>query len=292
MRFPALLAVACASVALSAAPARAASPAADLAAFTLRSELPPATGHSFAVDAAILDTDALRQALAADELIAGHFPTHQFDWVYLGWTGRDATGAEHEVEIGVAPDYLAVGTDQDFLYAPLGLPQALRVARALDFCLPTPHVVDMIYEAADHQFTPSPLPPTSEMRTPRYWLNAQRRISGLMEQPRTALLAGHKKDVVLTPRLRYAPSQLAIYGWHKAVGEPIQPVSLVHGKHYFDYSHGIRAVAPVVRIDGVEHRYFDVLEDPILAGLLSDEGPLDVDRLTANAFRGTALGGS
>lgn len=291
MRSALLPAVGAAFALFAAAPvSHAAPPTADLAAFTLRTELPPLTGRSFAMSANWLPDDAARQALAADELIAGNHPSHQFDWRYLSWTAADASGAVHEVELKVAPDYLAVGDDQDFLYAPLGLPQALRVAKALDFALPTPLVVDKIYEAADHQFTPSPLPPTADMRTPQYWLRAQKRIVGLMDQSRTALLAGHKKDVVLTPRLRYAPSQLAIYGWHKAVGEPIQPICLVHGKHYFDYSHGIRAVAPTVRIDGVEHRYVDVLADPILALLLSDEGPIDVARLTASAWRGTDFG--
>jgi hypothetical protein len=282
---PALLRVCVAAFALCAAPSFAASPAADVSAFSIRTELPPLTGKTFALSATYLPDDESRQVLAADELLAGNHPTHQFDWRVIGWTGTDAQGTVHEVEIRVSPDYLAVGSDADFLYAPLGLPQAARVAKALDFWLPTTLVVDRIYDAADHRFEPSPLPPTDEMRTPRYWLSAQRRIAGLMDQSRTALLAGHKKDVVLTPRLRAQPSQVAIYGWHRAPGVPIQGLSLFHGKHYADYSHGIRAVAPTVRIDGQERRYVDVLRDPVLASLLSDEGPLDAERIFAVAQR-------
>jgi hypothetical protein len=283
----ALLRVACVTSALFVASgvSFAASPAADLTAFSLRTELPPLTGKTFALSATYLPDDASRQNLAAEELISGNHPTHQFDWRALAWTGTDAQGTTHEIEIRVAPDYLAVGNDTDFLYAPLGLPEAVRVARALDFALPTPLVVDRIYAAADHQFTPSPLPPTSEMRTPRYWLTAQRRITGLMEHDRTELLAGHKKDVVLTPRLRWQPTQVAIYGWHRAPDAPIQGLSLVHGKGYADYSHGIRAIHPTVRVDGRELRYVDVLADPVLSALLSDECPIDVERIYANALR-------
>jgi hypothetical protein len=283
----ALLRASWAAYALYAAPAVsfAASPAADLTAFTIRTELPPLTGRTFALTASYLPDDASRQTLATEELLANHYPSHQFDWQVLEWNGDDADGVPHAVEIRVAPDYLAVGTDTDFLYAPIGLPHAAELAKALGFMLPTPLVVDRIYDAADHQFTPSPLPPTSEMRTPHYWLRAQHRIAGLMEQPRTALLAGHKKDVVLTPRLRYSPSQLAIYGWHRASGDPIQGLSLVHGKGYADYSHGIRAISPTVRIDGVERSYVEVLNDPVLSALLSDEGPMDVERILANALR-------
>jgi hypothetical protein len=283
----ALFRVTCAAFALFAAPAAsvAASPAADVTAFSIRTELPPLTGKTFALSATYLPDDASRQNLAAEELLSANHPSHQFDWRVIAWTADDAQGVQHEIEISVAPDYLAVGTDTDFLYAPLGLPQAARVARALDFWLPTSLIVDRIYEAADHRFTPSPLPPTSEMRTPRYWLSAQRRITGLMDHDRTELLAGHKKDVVLTPRLRWQPTQVAIYGWHRAPGNPIQGLSLVHGKDYADYSHGIRAIAPTVRVDGAELRYVDVLKDPVLSALLSDEGPIDAERIFATALR-------
>src|SRR5207253_1071838 len=58
-----------------------------------------------------------------------------------------------------------------------------------------------------------------------------------------ALIAGIKKDVVITNRLGEKPNHVAIYGWHKLDGDPIQPLTIVHISPYVDYSHGIRLVS-------------------------------------------------
>ena len=92
------------------------------------------------------------------------------------------------------------------------------------------------------------------------------------------LVSGSKKDVVLTNRLLTQPHQVAIYGWHKNDGSPIQPLSLVHEAAYRDYSHGVRLVSPTMLVDGKEAATHEVLADPMLGALLSDEGPLRVTR--------------
>jgi hypothetical protein len=93
------------------------------------------------------------------------------------------------------------------------------------------------------------------------------------------LAAGHKKDVVLSNRLRRNPGHIAIYGWHRAKGDPIQPLSTVHGANYADYSHGIRLVAGVALIQGKTRPVSDVLQDAATAPVLSDEGPIHVPGL-------------
>jgi hypothetical protein len=65
---------------------------------------------------------------------------------------------------------------------------------------------------------------------------------------------------------------VAIYGWHRRDGKPIQPLSTVHEASYADYSHGIRLVSTTVQINGTPRSIYDVLEDPDLAPLLTDEG--------------------
>ncbi len=111
------------------------------------------------------------------------------------------------------------------------------------------------------------------MRSNAYYLAHSRAIDrqrgGL---PPTRLTAGHKKDLVIARRLAAQPGRVAIYGWHRPDGRPIQPLSTLHGADYADYSHGLRLVSVTVRIDGVLRSIYDVLEDPELAGLLSDEG--------------------
>ncbi|MGA2877426.1 MAG: hypothetical protein ABSG13_00590 [Bryobacteraceae bacterium] len=101
--------------------------------------------------------------------------------------------------------------------------------------------------------------------------------------PLGALVSGHKKDVVLTSRLTTHPGQIAIYGWHRATGAPIQPLSTMHGAGYADYSHGIRLVAKTAMIDGTLRLVSEILRDPTLARILSDEGPIRLVSVLGNA---------
>ena len=88
-------------------------------------------------------------------------------------------------------------------------------------------------------------------------------------------MAGIKKDVVVTDELLKRPDRVAIYGWHKLDGQPIQPLTTVHVAWYVDYSHGIRLVDQWCVVDGENKRVEDVLRDKELCVLLSDEGLLE-----------------
>lgn len=102
-------------------------------------------------------------------------------------------------------------------------------------------------------------------------IGRQRLARGLMPG---LLTAGHKKDLVITNRLWLEPERVAIYGWHQGSEHPIQRLSLVHGWRYADYSHGVRLVSAVAYVDGKTRSLLDILEDPDLAPLLSNEGPI------------------
>ena len=78
--------------------------------------------------------------------------------------------------------------------------------------------------------------------------------------------------MVVTPLLASNPNRVAIYGWHQLNGQPIQPLYLGHVDFYVDYSHGIRLVRQQMLVDGVDVPVTDVLSDPNLHVLLSDEG--------------------
>jgi hypothetical protein len=92
------------------------------------------------------------------------------------------------------------------------------------------------------------------------------------------LVAGIKKDVVITNRLKEKPNRVAIYGWHKLDGEPIQPLTIVHKETYVDYSHGTRLVRRAMRVDGRDMMIEDVLKDPHRCAVISDEGTIEVPR--------------
>ena len=61
-------------------------------------------------------------------------------------------------------------------------------------------------------------------------------------------------------------------------GKAIQPLSLVHGNYYSDYSHGIRLVSNTIEINGEAHPIEIVLKDPSLAKIISYEGPVRFTR--------------
>ena len=74
-------------------------------------------------------------------------------------------------------------------------------------------------------------------------------------------------------------------------GAPIQPLSTVHGACYADYSHGIRLVSETVVVDGKTRSVYDVLLDPVLSKVLSDEGPIPHLRELMNVSSGDSTCG-
>jgi len=179
--------------------------------------------------------------------------------------------------IFVMPDYLAIGSDRDFLLMPMSWYAATAIAVRLGFILPTKKMVDAVFEQSDVHLSPAPMPPGPRMRSLAYFAEHNRRVKEQRVSlgcPLGALISGHKKDVVLTNRLGETLGRVAIYGWHRLSGIPIQPLTIVHGANYADYSHGIRLVSNVVLIDGEPRSIYEVLEDPKLATIVSDEGPI------------------
>ena len=229
-------------------------------------------GTDFAARVAAL-SDQDRYAATRDQVLAGNVPSYLRTLVPVRMS--EAGPGVPEVIVFVLPDYLSVGTDDDCLPVPLDFVAAAEVARALGLALPTRRIVDAVYLEASLHLAPVPLPAGPEMRSVSHLLEHRARIEQERTEPeRGELVAGTKKDLVLTPLLLHNQGKEAIYGWHRLDGHPIQPLSLVHGEHYADYSHGIRFVSSTVLVDGLPCSYFDVLADPALAHFLSDEGPI------------------
>jgi hypothetical protein len=85
------------------------------------------------------------------------------------------------------------------------------------------------------------------------------------------LVSGIKKDVILSSRIDAQPGKVVIYGWHRPDGKPIQPVYSGHIYWYVDYSHGIRLINNQVLIDGKPKLFTEILQDPVLFRIFSDE---------------------
>jgi hypothetical protein len=210
------------------------------------------------------------------EAVSGNMPNYMRDLHPVTFDGN-VGGRSITVTICVTPDYLAIGSDDDHVRVPLGLPAALRVADAFDMMLPTTEMVDAIYRQADVRVAPSPMTPGSAMSSTNYFvthdqtLDAQFARAGAQQG---MLVAGHKKDLVIANRLSRNPGRVAIYGWHRTNGRAIQPLSTVHGEYYADYSHGIRLVSRTAFVNGEAVDLRDLLTDERYASFLNSDGAL------------------
>lgn len=234
------------------------------------------SGSEFAKRLAKLDPEARDDALR-DEILRGNVPEflRRPVPVKIG-SGPDA------VTVCAAPDYLAVGDDSDWLYAPLRLRGALAVARSFGAALPTSKIVDAVYEAAPVRLAPQPLSSGPEMVTLAQFVKhggLVRDQRARFSEPLGELVAGGKKDLVLRASLADAPKTIAIYGWHKAPGLPIQPLSGAHDSEWVDYSHGARLILGTAFARGEAVPLAKALADPKLYKALADRPIADLDRL-------------
>ncbi len=226
----------------------------------------------------------VRETNVYQQIISGHFPSFLRTFCPVPITNLVA-GRTNVGTIFVAPDYLAIGQDDDYALMPMTPQTAQRIADAFDCILPTPRMVDAIYAAAEVKLEPLPIPPSAAMTTPAVFAQHNgmvhtQRLAELTARPLGALVAGDKKDVVISTRLATGTNQVAIYGWHRPDGKPIQPLYTGHAATWVDYSHGIRLVHQEMDVNGRPMNITNVLADPKLAGLLSDEGVITQARYT------------
>lgn len=143
----------------------------------------------------------------------------------------------------VAPDYFAIGTDADFVRAPLTCFAAQFLADKWGFAFPSKVLVDKIWAEAPIKLKP---------HTQEWWAGEEHGVYKMryggnyilhneaLERDRAGrvgLVAGGKKDVIE----QRMPGRLSIYGWQTDdAGHVIQPPSEAHDLQWEDYSQGIR----------------------------------------------------
>jgi hypothetical protein len=244
--------------------------------------LPPrpagaSTGSELAQQWSVLSL-AEREAAAMQEFLSGNVPEawRQFCEVR---SQQIVKGVRHELQFLVSPDYVAIGSTNDHLRIPLSPAAAQQLANRTDCILPSRRMVDLIYAAANCRLTPQPIPPTPEMTQVPTFLEHHRLIENqlvklALSERDHGLLAGHKKDVVNSNKLKDRKNSVAIYGWHRSTESVIQPLYAGHIDTWVDYSHGVRLVSNKGALDGKPCRLSEILNDPNLSTLLSDEGTL------------------
>lgn len=200
--------------------------------------------------------------------------------------------------VRMACDAFAIGTAADYMRLPLTPLPMQRIADGLGMCLPTKKMATERWRQASCKLTPIPLAPNKGADLAQYLAHSRaidQQLASFHGTP--GIVAGTKKAVVVgrlwSPKCvvvngvgfdpvliwgLFWPDDPTIHGPYMTdnlrASQPIQPYSNAHADFYVDYSHGLFLCEATCRLDGVERRVADVLQDPSTASLLSDEGPL------------------
>lgn len=218
-----------------------------------------------------------REQLALNEILSGNVPGFLKKFVPIKVSITDSSGKTIEAEYYVLPDYLSVGSNEDFARIPLTPMAAQKLADSLQCFLPTRKMVNDIYKQARVKLEPVPL--FIHRDSALIFWHHHLIIEG-QRKARSGLIAGIKKDVVISGKISRdpKPNRVAIYGWHKPDGNPIQPLYTGHVNWYVDYSHGIRLVYRKIKVQGKWMDYRQVLQHRVYKALLCDEEDCDFFR--------------
>ena len=213
---------------------------------------------------------AARDSLAVQEIFSGNIPSFLKKFVAVTSILKDSSGISHEAVFYVSPDYLGIGTDEDWARIPLTPMAAQKIADSFHCFLPTRKMVDLIYQQAVVKLEPVPM---FAFRDSSVTMWQHHLIIEGQRKGRNGLIAGIKKDVVISAKVSRdpKPNREAIYGWHLLSGKPIQPLYTGHINWWVDYSHGIRLIYQTIKVDGKEMNYTDVLKHPLYQKLICDE---------------------
>lgn len=240
------------------------------------------SGSAFARSIQTLPLSKKREEVIYDEFAKGNIPNFMRGLRPVPLPPANMGGTERTGTIWVTPDYLCVGSDEDFVRLPMAPRTAQRIADLYDAFLPTRRIVNAIHKAATIKLTPVAQPPTREMTSVNYAVMHNAAIQKQLQAKKASLgnlISGHKKDIVICRALEKVKDRVAIYGWIPPTGRPIQDLNVTsHDSNYSDYSHGVRLVASEMLVNEETHSYADVLTTPALAGAVSDEGFLHITR--------------
>ena len=228
------------------------------------------TGTEFYKQAASMKWNE-RDSFAVKEIIAGNIPSFLKKFVPIKISGIDSTsGKTIRITYYVSPDYLSVGTNDDLARVNISPMAAQMIADSFHCFLPTRKMVDDIYRTAKVKLEPVPMyafrDSTATMYQHHLIIEGQRKN-------RKGLIAGIKKDVVISGKISRDPKQnrVAIYGWHKPDGKPIQLLYTGHVNWYVDYCQGIRLVYKKIKVNNKWMDYTDLLKEKGLRHFLCDE---------------------
>lgn len=222
---------------------------------------------------------------ARDQSILQHVQSGDFQvqWATITSTFQGHTGTFH-----VFADALKIGGVRISCSAYL----LQQISDLLNSSLLTPKLSDLCFLQAQTPIPPLPISPPSDSTA------AMVQESQLIDQalnsvpPPYGLVAPIGKPWCLTNGLLTHPGRACLYGWASAQPLPsvplfagvtpgvkvIQPISFAHDINYVDYAQLAVLVAQDCIVDNALTNIAAVMQDPVLSGLVSHEGPLKVTR--------------
>ena len=207
-----------------------------------------------------------REPIAQQEILTGNIPPFLRKLTPVHTSITDSTGRKIRAIFYVTSDYLSIGNEKDWARIPLTPMTAQAIADSLHCFLPTRKMVNDIYTQATVKLEPVPL---YAFRDSAITFRHHHLIIEGQRKGKKGLIAGIKKDVVSSGKI--SGRNVVIYGWHQLNGKPIQPLYAGHINWYVDYSHGIRLVSRIIKVNGRKMDYMEVLSHPVYRKLLSDE---------------------
>ena len=156
---------------------------------------------------------------------------------------------------------------------------AQRIADELHAILLTPRILQLIWEQADVRLEPCTLPADAKMASTARMIEHSKCVDDRIAR-RKGLIVNVGKHWVLTNRIAEKKNLAANYGWFVKGRRPIQTVGTRHDTAHTDYSQVLRLAKPLIKVDGREVDIRRVGRSPDLWGLVSDEGPLLVWRVS------------
>lgn len=232
------------------------------------------TGSEFIEKVKAVHPD-IRDQIFMENVMNGSLPDFMSRFVRIDVSMVDSvTGKTIHGYYFVMPDYLCIGTDDDFVRMPIQPKYAQHIADHFGCFLSTKKISDDVYAAAVVKLEPQPL---TIDRDSLYTFVEHHKIIEEQRANRPGLIAGHKKDVIITHKILKdpRPNRVALYGWHQLNGKPIQPVYTGHIDWYVDYSHGFRLVQQTIYVNGEPMNYVDVMKHPLYHRLVCDEEACD-----------------
>ncbi|MBZ0198652.1 MAG: hypothetical protein K8H86_02210, partial [Ignavibacteriaceae bacterium] len=150
-------------------------------------------------------TVAQRDAAVYNEISTGNIPNFLRLLKQIETTFQDANGTSHNVKYEVMPDYLAIGSDSDYCRIPMGPITAQRLGDLFGAVMPTPKLVDNIYQNCEVKLQPVTYAPVGNQNelVPKFVLHNTAIDSqfAVAAGVHGQLAGGTKKDVVLSNKI-------------------------------------------------------------------------------------------